>query len=145
MPEQTFHATATTTATPAEAWTSLQRPETWEGIAGVDDVTDATHDDGGHLEAFLFSVTVGGKRYRGQARVAGAIQPVSMQLDLETSELIAVIEVALGQTESGTDVSIDLTVRTRSFLAGMFFSAIADAVGRGLPAATAAFAARLKP
>lgn len=145
MAEQTFRSAATTTATRAEAWTSLQRPETWEGIAGVDDVTGATHDDDGHLTAFLFAVTVGGIRYRGRASVARAIQAEFMQLDLETSELIAVIEVTLGHTDSGTDVSIDLAVRTRSFLAGMFFSAIAAAVGRGLPAATEAFAGRLKP
>ncbi|MEX1043126.1 MAG: hypothetical protein WD020_00650 [Acidimicrobiia bacterium] len=145
MAEQTFRATAVTTATPAEAWTSLQRPETWEGIAGVDDVTGATHTDDGQLAAFQFAVTVGGMKYRGKASVARTIQPEFMQLDLETSELIAVIEVALGPTESGTDVSIDLTVRTRSFLTGMFFSAIADAIGRGLPAATATFTGRLKP
>ncbi|MEX2279164.1 MAG: hypothetical protein WEA76_03645 [Acidimicrobiia bacterium] len=145
MPEKTFHATAATTATPAEAWTSLQRPETWEGVAGVDDVTNATHTDEGQLAGFLFTVTVGGMKYRGQASVARVVQPEFMRLDLETSELIAVIEVALGHAESGTDVRIDLTVRTRSFLAGMFFSAIADAIGRGLPAATEAFAGRLKP
>lgn len=145
MAEQTFHATAATPATPAEAWIALQRPETWEGIAGVDDVTGAAHSDEGLLTAFLFAVTVGGMRYRGQAGVTRAVQAEFMQLDLETSELIAVIEVGLGHAESGTDIQIDLTVRTRSFLAGMFFSAITEAIGKGLPAATEAFAARLKP
>lgn len=145
MAEQTFHATAATPATLTEAWASLQRPETWEGIAGVDDVTGATHSDEGLLTAFLFAVTVGGMRYRGQASVAQAVQPDFMHLDLETSELTAVIEVALDQTDSGTGVRIELTVRSRSFLAGVFFSAITDAVGRGLPAATEAFAGRLNP
>jgi hypothetical protein len=84
-------------------------------------------------------------RYRGQASVARTVQPEFMQLDLQTSELIAVIEVGLVHADAGTDVRIDLTVRTRSFLAGVFFSAITDAIGRGLPAATEAFAARLKP
>lgn len=145
MAEQTFHATAATPATLTEAWASLQRPETWEGIAGVDHVTGAAHSDEGLLTAFLFAVTVGGKRYRGEARVAKAIQPEFMHLDLETSELIAMIEVALDEAGSGTGVRIELTVRSRSFLAGVFFSAIAGAVGKGLPAATEAFAARLKP
>jgi hypothetical protein len=142
MPSQSFRADARTSAPLDEAWRSLQHACTWEGIAGVDHVTDATHDEG-RLTGFVFSATVGGVRYPGRSTVTAADPPAHMRLELATSELIATIDVALQTADTETEVRVALTVRSRSFLAGMFFPAIADTIGRGLPDTTVDFARRL--
>jgi hypothetical protein len=143
MPSQSFRATASTSAPLDAAWSALQRPETWEGIAGVDDITDAAHDEHGHLTGFVFAATVGGFRYPGRSKVIGASPPVHMRLELVTAELTGTIDVRLRHTHARSDVHVELAVRSKSMLAGMFFPAIADTIGRGLPAATDNFAERL--
>jgi carbon monoxide dehydrogenase subunit G len=143
MPTQTFQAAADSPASIADAWSGLQRAETWEGVAGVDDVTGATHGSDGQLTGFGFAATVSGLRYPGQATIASANRPDQMRLELTTSEMTATIEVALTPAGERTRVLVDLTVTSRSFLAGMFFPSIAAAIGRGLPSAVEDFANRL--
>lgn len=146
MPTQSFQAAGFAPTPIANAWRALQRAETWEGIAGVEAVHDPVHDEHGHLTAFEFAVSVGGVRYSGASSVLVSEQPHHMRLDLSTSEILATIDVRLRDGESGpeaTSVTVELVVRSRSFLAGMFFPAIADTIGRGLPATTVQFANRL--
>jgi len=139
MPTQSFRATARTSVPVEEAWAGLQHPRTWEGIAGVDHVTGATHHDG-RLTGFDFATTVAGMRYPGRSTVTRVDPPVHMRLELTTSELTATIDVALRAAHTETDVDVEMTVQTRSFLAGMLFPAIAETIGRGLPAAATDFA-----
>lgn len=143
MPTQSFQATAVAPAPVETAWRALHLAETWEGIAGVEAVSDATHDAAGHLVAFGFSASVGGVRYPGRSTVTHLDEPTHMRLDLTTSEVVASIDVRLDGATAETTVTVELAVRSRSFLAGMFFPAIADSIGRGLPATTADFARRL--
>lgn len=147
MPNQSFQAVGVAPAAVTHAWNALQRAETWEGIAGVEAVHDPVHDDHGDLTAFEFAVSVGGVRYAGASSVVISEEPHHMRLDLTTSEVVATIDVRLlSDDELGpeaTRVLVDLTVRSRSFLAGLFFPAIADTIGRGLGTTTAQFADRL--
>lgn len=143
MPSQTFRATATTSGTIASAWQALQRPETWEGIAGVETVHGAVHDADGNLTRFAFAASVGGVRYPGTSDVTISDEPDHIRLELTTSEVIATIDVHLRTVADTTTLTVDLAVRSRSLLAGMFFPAIADSIGRGLPATTEDFASRL--
>lgn len=145
MPTQSFHAASVAPVAITQAWHALQRAETWEGIAGVEAVHDAVHDGQGHLTEFGFAVSVGGVRYSGSATVVLSVHPTHIRLDLTTSEVIATIDVRLHADDQpgATRVNVELTVRSRSFLAGMFFPAIADTIGRGLPTTTAQFAERL--
>ncbi len=143
MPSESFRATATATASPADAWAALQRPETWEGIAGVDHVSHPVHDANGRLTGFTFAATVAGMQYPGESTVTVAEPPGHMRVELTTSELAATIDVRLRQADSSSHVRVDLSIHSRSFLAGMFFSSIAAAIGRGLPRAAEEFAQRL--
>lgn len=143
MPTQSFRAAAATPTSPDNAWTSLQRAATWEGVAGVEEISNATHAPDGTLTSFAFVVSVGAMRYPGTARVTHAERPRHMGLELTTTELVATIDVRLTDIGDDTGVDVDMSVRATSFLAGMFFGAIADSIGRGLPAATEGFAQRL--
>lgn len=143
MPSETFAAVAVAAVPRDAAWRALQRSETWEGIAGVEDIRDAQHTPTGELHGFSFAVLVGGKAYQGTARVAAAIPTEHLRLDLDTTEVTATVDVHLRDANGGTEIRIELEARARSFLAGMFFSTIAATIGRGLPTATEDFARRL--
>jgi hypothetical protein len=144
MPSQSFQSAARTAVPVDEAWTALQHPRVWEGIAGVDHVTDAEHDPDGNLTGFAFAAIVGRMRYPGTSQVTHRRPPAHMRLALDTAELVATIDVALAPYDRHTDLRIELAVRTKSLLAGMFFPAIADSIGRGLPQAADDLATRLQ-
>ncbi len=143
VPTQSFNAAAESPTSIEDAWSALQRAATWEGIAGVDDVTDPTHDADDQLLGFGFAATVSGLRYPGQAAVASTSPPNEMRLELTTSEMSATIDVRLTASGETTRVQVELTVKSSSFLAGMFFPSIAAAIGRGLLTAVEDFANRL--
>lgn len=143
MPTEKFRAAASTPTSPDTAWRSLQRATTWEGVAGVDQISNAAHAADGTLTSFSFVVSVGTMRYPGTSRVTHTERPRHMRLELTTTELVATIDVRLTDMGDNTGVEVDLAVSTKSFLAGMFFGAITDSIGRGLPSATEAFAQRL--
>ncbi|HSJ27125.1 MAG TPA: SRPBCC family protein [Acidimicrobiia bacterium] len=143
MPSQSFQSAARAAVPVDEAWAALQHPTVWEGVAGVDHVTDAEHDREGNMVAFAFAAVVGGMRYPGTSQVTHRRPPAHMRLELDTSELVATIDVALAPAEAQTDLRFELTVRTKSLLAGMFFPAIADSIGRGFPQAADDLATRL--
>lgn len=142
MPSQSFRATAETAASVDHAWSRLQLPEVWEGIAGVDEVAEASHVDG-RLTGFAFSATVAGRRYPGTSTVTASTPPDRMRLQLDTTELLAGIDLSLHPAGSATEIHVSLTLESKSFLAGMFFPSIADGIDRGLPTAVAGLARRL--
>ena len=145
MPSQSFEAIAVASASVSEAWQALQQPATWEGIAGVESVESAVHDAEGKLVEFAFTASVGGVRYSGTSKALESVEPEHVHFELTTSEVAATVRVGLepGEREGATQVHVALTLQSRSFLAGMFFPAIVESIGRGLPSATADFAARL--
>jgi uncharacterized protein YndB with AHSA1/START domain len=143
MPSQSFQASAISKASISQAWTALQRAETWEGIAGVDSVSNAVHDSEGGLTRFDVGATVAGRRYPGEAIVTHTEEPHRMAVDVTTSDLLGIVEVSLTPHDEGTNVSINLTVGSRSFLAGMFFPKVAAAIGSGMHDTVAGFAEHL--
>lgn len=121
-------------------WASLDRPETWEAISGIDRVFDSTMDEQGRLQGFTFDTEVAGKKYRGTATPSRRVEGSAMGWNVRNSEIKGVIDVELADTGVGTDVTVALDVENVSFMSGMFFPVIASAIGNGLPAAVEAFA-----
>jgi hypothetical protein len=143
MPSQRFEHSALARTGPDRAWLALQVPSTWEAVAGVEDVHDPVHDEHGLLQAYRFTATAAGRRYPGRARTIVAEPLERMMVGIETSELDGSVDVTLGHADEGVEVGVTLRVRSKSLMAGMFFSTIARAIGSGLPANVDAFASRL--
>ena len=143
MPSEAFQATATTSADPASAWAGMQQPEVWEGIAGVERITDPEFHPDGALARFRFAATAAGRSYPGMAEVAESTPGQSMRLRLSTSELAATIALALQGEGTETRLTIDVEIRSTTFMASLFFPVVADVLGRGLSAAAQDFARRL--
>ena len=140
VPRQQFSHTAFAAAPRLVVWASLDRPETWEAISGIDRVFDSTVDEQGRLQGFTFDTEVAGKRYRGTATPSRRVEGSAMGWNVRNSEIKGVIDVALADKEVGTNVTVALDVENVSFMSGMFFPVIASAIGNGLPAAVEVFA-----
>lgn len=143
MPSQRFEHRAVARTVPERAWRALQVPTTWEAVAGVEDVHDPVHDEHGILRAYRFTATAAGRRYPGRARTLVSEPLERMMVAIETSELDGSVDVRLDDADDGVGVGVTLLVRSKSLMAGMFFSTIARTIGSGLPASVDAFAARL--
>ena len=124
-------------------WSALDDPLTWEGISGVDRVTDSTRDESGRLAAFSFETTIGGRPYRGVARPGERVEGSRVVWLIQSPDVGGSIDVSLAPLEIGTLVTVALTVSVDGFLASMFFPVITQALGRGFPEAVEEFVARL--
>lgn len=143
MAIRSFRHAATTTADVERAWRSLQVASTWEAVAGVDHVTQPLHHDDGTLAGFRFQATAGGRSFPGVASTTLADPHGRMVVTIETSELDGMIDVRLSPDRDGTGVAVELTVRSKSMMAGLFFATIARVVGSGFADQVEEFARRL--
>jgi len=133
MPAATFTHTVDSSADLATTWAALQDPEIWSSIGPVNDVTNPRFLDDGTLAGFDWVADVGGKRYNGKA-VSGPYEPQQrFTLSLDTSEIAGDVETTLMSLDSGTRVSVTLTMRTKGMLSSMFFPAIRAALASGFP------------
>jgi carbon monoxide dehydrogenase subunit G len=123
-------------------WEALQRPDTWASIGGIDQVFGEATDDQG-LAGYGFELTVGGRRYRGNARRTSAEPERSIVMHLEISEMTGELEVILAPDGGHTKVQVSLTVESKGLLAAAFFPMIAGGIGAGLPGNVEAFVKRL--
>ena len=133
MPSATFSHTASVTASTTEAWGVLQNPDTWSKIGPVSDVTNPAYHEDGTLKSFDWVADVGGKKYDGAA-IGGAYtlnQRFTMTLD--TSEIAGDVVATIDGNNPSTDVTIEITFRTKGMLSAMFFPAIKKALASEFP------------
>ena len=143
MPVRTFRHSAASSARPDDAWKVMQKASTWESVAGVDHVTDPRHRDDGTLAGFRFRARAAGRDFPGVASTTVADPGARMVVTIETSELDGMIDVRLSPEPDGSDVAVELTIRSTSMMAGLFFSTIARVVDQGLEGQVREFARRL--
>lgn len=121
-------------------WTAMQEAETWVGFGLMDAITDPVVRDG-RLASFHWTATAAGSHHRGTATVGESIPGERMMLALDSSEIAGTITVTLVPEGEGTAMTVTLTARSRSLLAGMFWGVVSDALERGLPRQVDRFAA----
>jgi len=143
MPTSRVRHTATAAAPPGRVWAALQEAGTWAGIGPIDEVWDATHDDGGMLAGFRWSADAAGRRWEGTATTAEARSGERITLALRSSEVRGTLTAALeGDGTGATRVDVSLDVEPAGLLAGMFWGVVSGAIRRGLPGHVEEFAAR---
>ena len=144
MPDSFSHSVRLD-VTPAEAWPRLQQAATWSGIAGIEEVTDARHDESGGLTGFDFVVVAGGTRIKGTAARLEAQPNELLRLSVNSSEVTGEVAARLAANDaSGTKLRIILEMKATGFLAGMFYPLIAQTVGKNLPEQVEKFGRRLE-
>lgn len=121
-----------------QVWSALQNPETWREIGGVNEIANPTFDELG-LSGYDFSVAVGGRSYRGQARRIVASANQRMVMSIITDQLDGQITVELGPLDAHTEVGVTMEIASRGFLANVMFSVISKSVANGYEAAVERF------
>ncbi len=97
-----------------DAWPQLQRLETWEGVAGIEDLRDGKHDADGNLQSFKFAMDTAVGRVDGKATVKSS-KP-GMTITGEQKGLAITLMVVLRQAEVGSVAMIDASSKATSFL-----------------------------
>ncbi len=100
-----------------DAWPQLQKLSTWEGVAEIENLSDATHDSNGNLTGFEFAFETAMGRVDGVATVT-AKKP-SMQIRGEQKGLEITIDVILRSPNPAsvpTTVMVDVSAKATSFI-----------------------------
>ncbi len=96
-----------------DAWTSLQRLTTWEGVAGIEDLREPRHDPIGNLTSFRFAMDTAMGRVDGRAKVASA-RP-GMTIRTEQKGVQITLHVVLKQVGEQNWADVDAHARATSF------------------------------
>jgi carbon monoxide dehydrogenase subunit G len=133
MPAATFTHSVATDATIEAAWTALQNPDTWSIIGPVAAVSNPTYAEDGTLVSFDWVANVGGKTYPGVATTTSYHKPGRFELTMDTSEIAGDVVATIKPSDGGSNVTVEITFRTKGMLSAMFFPAIRQALASGFP------------
>ena len=140
VPTDTFEHTTVVEHPRSYVWNRLQDPETWKSMGGIDEISDAETADG-ELLGFRFVSRIGGMSFPGTAHTTTSEPEKAMIVDVDTSELGAVLRVILSDDDDGTRLEVGMDLTSKGFLASMMWGMVAASVGAGLPDRTAALVA----
>ncbi len=131
-----FRHSATSPLDVDAVWTQLQKPDKWKAMGGIDEIHDPRIEED-LLKGFAFTSRIAGTAYRGRATTTEAVHLEKMVVDVDTSELKAVLTVELTPIDASTRLDVTMRLSSKSFLASMMWVLIASTVGSGLPERTA--------
>lgn len=133
MPSASFRHDVHTTASAAQAWTALQDPDTWGSLAGVSEIRNAKHDHAGDLVSYDFTASAAAKTYDGTATTVVSDAPLSMAVEIVSSEMDGRISIEIIEETKSTRGTVTLSLETKGFLSSMFFTIIKQVVGAAFP------------
>ena len=134
MPSASFEHAVKISQPRTVIWDALQDPDTWTRIGPVQKVWDPTLDDDGVLLGYQWSTSIGGKTYEGTATTVEHAVPSRYVLDLDGGEMGGLISTDIGdEGDDGTDVNVNIELRSQGIMSSLFFPAIKKAVGDGFP------------
>lgn len=140
VPTDSFEHTIVVQHPRSFVWNQLQDPDTWKSMGGIDEISDAEVADG-ELLGFRFVTRIGGMSFPGTARTTTSDPHRAMIVDVDTTELGAVLQVTLSDEDDGTRLEVGMDLTSKGFLASMMWGVVASSVGAGLPVRTAALVA----
>lgn len=105
-------------------------------MGGIDEIQDPRIEED-LLKGFAFTSRIAGTAYRGRATTTEAVHLERMVVDVDTSELKALLTVELTPIDASTQLDVTMRLSSKSFLASMMWGLVASTVGSGLPHRTA--------
>lgn len=96
------------------AWAQLQNLDTWDGVAGMENLHAATHDAEGDLSSFKFSINTAVGRVNGKASVQA--EKPAMTITGEQKGLAITLTVVLKAGDVGSTAMIEAKSKATSFL-----------------------------
>ena len=143
MPRQTFMHRVLAMADPNQAWSGLQRPESWERIGGVTKIEHPTFDESGAITGYRFTVVLGGNLHVGTARRSAMTPGRRVSMTIDADQLGGEIDVELEPSGDHTAVTVAMTVQSKGFMTAMLFPVITGAIASGFNAEVERFASAL--
>jgi hypothetical protein len=143
VPSDIFRHSAVTVVPTRSVWTQLQDPDTWKAMGGIDEIHDPRIEDD-LLKGFSFTSKIAGTPYRGRATTTESLHQERMVVDIDTSELRAVLTVELAPIDASTKLDVTMKLSSKSFLASMMWGLVSATVGSGLPERTAEMVAAFR-
>jgi hypothetical protein len=132
VPSDTFRHRASTPLDVDEVWAQLQQPEKWKAMGGIEEIHDPRIERD-LLKGFAFTSRIAGTAYRGLATTTETVDQQKMVVDIDTSELKAVLTVELSPIDASTQLDVTMRLSSKSFLTSMMWGLVASTVGSGLP------------
>ncbi len=123
------------------AWTQLQQLATWEGVAGIEDLREPTHDAQGDLSSFRFTIDTSVGRIDGQATVE-ADKPKMVITGSQKGLEITIALVVTGEGDT-SQANIEAYSKATKFLAKPLELALNALLDSGLDDEAAKIAARV--
>lgn len=105
-------------------------------MGGIDEIHDA-RIEADLLKGFAFTSRVAGTAYRGLATTTETVHQEKMVVDIDTTELKAVLTVELSPIDASTRLDVTMRLSSKSFLTSIMWGLVASTVGSGLPERTA--------
>ena len=105
-------------------------------MGGIDEIHDPRFE-AELLKGFDFTSIIAGTRYRGKATTTETTHEEKMVVDIDTTELRAILTVELAPIETSTRLDVTMSLSSKSFLASMMWGLVSATVGAGLPQRTA--------
>lgn len=133
MPAATFSHTVSVDAPASAAWAALQDPDTWSRIGPVSGVSNPEFRSDGTLASFDWFADLGGKRYDGIATGGDYEIDRRFTMTMDTAELAGDVVATIQPGNPRSDVTVEITFRTKGMLSAMFFPAIKQALASGFP------------
>lgn len=125
------------------AWTQFQRLETWEGVAGIQDLRQPTHDAEGDLSSFRFAIDTTLGRVDGRATVEA--EKPKMVVSGSQKGLTITIALELRPAPTGCDAIVEANSKATSFLSMPLEVALNALLESGLDSEAAKIASRITP
>lgn len=117
-------------------WVQLQNPEKWKAMGGIEEIHEPRFE-ADLLKGFDFTSRIAGTHYRGRATTTETVAQERMVVNIDTSELRAVLTVELAPIDASTRLDVTMRLQSKSFLASMMWGLVSATVGSGLPERTA--------
>ena len=89
-----FRHSATSPLDVDAVWTQLQKPDKWKAMGGIDEIHDPRIEED-LLKGFAFTSRIAGTAYRGAPPLPRPCTSERMVVDVDTSELKALLTVEL--------------------------------------------------
>ena len=142
MPSSRFAHHVVIDSDPEAVWEALQDAETWAMLGPVEEVSNATHDDG-VLTSYRWAAKAGPRHIKGTAKTVEAVQPELMKLALDAGEVHGDLTAAVAEEDDGTGLTVTLFIKANGMLSTIFWDVISGTIGGAMPDQIEAFAARM--
>ena len=125
-----------------DAWPQLQELQTWDGVAGLENLCNEAHGADGNLQGFDFSIDTSVGRVNGNTTVSS--QKPAMTVTADQKGVAISLSIVLREAPVGSIAMVEASAKATSFMAKPLAKAINTLLDKGLAKEAAMLAERIR-